>query len=104
MLPIKTHKPKEICQFQKKGEKPPRSQVILMRITLPDTAHQRILQSRFQGPILKKIEFCIIFFLARRKNSGCMLICLFFIHRDKLQTEKITGIEGMTALMKQKNI
>jgi hypothetical protein len=80
MLPIKTHKPKEICQFQKKGEKPPRSQVILMRITLPDTAHQRILQSRFQGPILKKIEFCIIFFFWPEEKimDACLFVCFLY--------------------------
>ena len=62
--------------FRKKGETPPKSHIILMKITPSDSAYQRILPQRFQAPIYKMLNF--VFFARRQITDACLFVCLFF--------------------------
>ena len=76
----------------KKRETPLKCPMILLEISLPDLAYQKILVKRFQAQIYKNMEFLILYFFPRREVTHACLIVSVFLRRD--HNERI-GLEDL---------
>ena len=69
-----------LADFQKKGERPPKSYGNLMKITPSDSACQRTSLKKFQAPIYKNGDF---FYFCMKTGHGCVFF--FFSGGDCIE-------------------
>ena len=65
-----------LCEFQRRGKIPPKSEEILTKIA-SYSAYRRTLLQRLQAPICENVEFSIFF--GPKKDYGCVFIFFIFL-------------------------